>query len=238
MLSSTHSTNRLALDLLSLAPHLDVDAWIFALHQRQGSGRFGRSWASPSGAGVYASLLLRVRQDALGTLPMVVGVGLCEALSVEGFDCRLKWPNDLQLNGKKVGGILLQSRCSQGRVSVVVGFGVNHTHQVSDLPRIDCTSLELSASARLPSLAEMSTRLADAVEGELDLYRHALSWGSPSIVERYRTWSVHRLGDRLEVANGGDVVSGEFAGFSAEGHLRLRTPSGERLLVAGELGGE
>lgn len=168
-------------------------------------------------------------------LPMAIGVALCEGLASLGFDCRLKWPNDIELEGAKVGGILLQSRSSANAARVVAGFGVNHSHTLADLPSGTTTSLALAQGADPPSLARLSIALADAVEAELGRQRDLSAWAPEVAMARYLEWCRHRPGEPLEITVGDVVHRGEFVGFSRCGHLRLRTADEEMTVAAGEV---
>lgn len=230
------STHRVGVDLLGARP--GSPCWILAFHQSAGRGRYGRHWVSPSGAGVYASYVLAAHRAVVPALPQLVGVALCEALSSEGFSCRLKWPNDLLLAGKKLGGILLQTRGAGETVSVVASFGVNHSLSAQDLPRRDSTSLRLAGAGESLSLSSLTCALAERVEEELTAHagsKDGVEEVEDAILERYRGWSVHELGDRLAVRCGAEVYEGEFAGFATSGELRLRYPGGERLMSSGEV---
>jgi BirA family biotin operon repressor/biotin-[acetyl-CoA-carboxylase] ligase len=232
---SIASTNRLGLEIFRRLPERELEGWIFALHQRRGHGRFERPWASPRGAGVYASQMLHLPRQVVALLPLAVGVGLCEGLARVGYPCRLKWPNDVLLDGAKVGGILLSSRVGPKRAAVVVGLGVNRSHRAVDLPRPDTTSLSLAGGPEPPPLAELSAELAEAVEREIDVWGDAEHWRAAPLVSRYAAWSAHALGDALAVSVGEETMRGRFAGITDDGRLRLATPSGEVLLAAGEI---
>ena len=109
-----------------------VAASFVAYHQSAGRGRGDRRWQSLRGEGVYASLLLpAVRSPHLTVLPLLVGVGLAEAVQpwVER-KVTLRWPNDLLIGRRKLGGILIEATgASGGEVTAVVGFGVNCDRQ-------------------------------------------------------------------------------------------------------------
>src|SRR5262245_59243907 len=102
---------------------------LLAWEQAGGRGRAGRSWSSPAGKGVYATLAFPVADpQALATLPLLVGVGLCRGLDrwLPGA-CGLKWPNDLIAGRRKLGGVLIEAQVRPGDgAAVMVGFGVNH----------------------------------------------------------------------------------------------------------------
>lgn len=233
LFGTVDSTQRVAAKLMTGSLGDGSGYWIFALHQSAATGRFGRPWASPHGAGVYASRLFSTRRAAVPALPQLIGVALCDGLLALGFECRLKWPNDVLLDGKKVGGILLSARGSGDTVRSVAGFGINHSHRREDLPRADSTSLRLAGSE--VSLARLTRVLAERVDDELGLLRRTHGESQGELVERYRRLSVHRPGDRLAVNLGESVCEGEFAGFTANGALRIRGQAGERLLSAGEI---
>jgi BirA family biotin operon repressor/biotin-[acetyl-CoA-carboxylase] ligase len=204
---------------------------LLALEQTAGRGRQGHSWSSPSGLGVYATLLLPIaRRDILETLAMRVGVGLAQSVGeMLSYPCGLKWPNDLLVDGKKIGGVLIESVSRSSEKSVaLIGFGVNHGHGAQALPNASSTSLALAGSSLEP-LGVVAARLLMAIEHQLDRADEA------SLVADYTDLSVHRLGDRLECRLGNEVASGAFVGFDGHGFLRLRTAQGERLLSAGEV---
>ncbi len=111
---------------------------VIADRQTAGRGRLGRSWASPPGVGLYTSILLRPKLPAgqVPLLTLVSGLAVAEAIeNVTGLAPRLKWPNDLLVNEKKVGGILTETASVESRVSyVAVGIGINVGHEAQDLP--------------------------------------------------------------------------------------------------------
>lgn len=110
---------------------------IVAEGQRGGRGRLGRSWESPYGMNLYASVILRpaLVPDAAPRLTPVVGAALAEAIErvVPSVRITIKWPNDLLIDGKKVGGILSEASIQGGRLEyVVVGFGLNVNSRAVD----------------------------------------------------------------------------------------------------------
>ncbi|MBI3804884.1 MAG: biotin--[acetyl-CoA-carboxylase] ligase [Nitrospirae bacterium] len=130
------STNRVALELASQG--LPGGVAILAEAQEKGKGRLGRSWFSPHGVNLYFSLLLRpyqpVREFPLFSLATAVAV--VDAIGkVTGLTAQIKWPNDILLDDKKVGGILLETE-SRGDQSppLVVGVGLNVNIDSADFP--------------------------------------------------------------------------------------------------------
>ena len=121
--SATGSTNDDVRALaLQGAPH---GAAIVAARQLAGRGRDGRAFASPEG-GMYLSVLLRPRAppQRWGLLPLAAGAGAACALRERGFPAELKWPNDLMLCGRKLGGVLVETRLDEAPFAIV-GIGLN-----------------------------------------------------------------------------------------------------------------
>ncbi len=218
-------------------PKTDLLAW----QQSAGHGREGRPWSSPPG-GVYATLVRSLAADTgLQTLPLLVATALCEALNAElAGRCRLKWPNDLLVGGRKLGGILidvtsrgavpseamLTSPPSGGAAGLaVISFGVNH----GDLNQAGVTSLEREAPGRT-LLTEVAVRLVEAVDSALERDPPAAD-----VVDSYTRFSLHRPGDSLRCRVLGEEIEGVFQGFDRNGFLRLLVGGEERLLTAGEI---
>lgn len=128
-------------------------ALVTADAQTAGRGRLGRAWQSPPGRDIYASVLLRpgAPSEAFGSLALAVGLGLHDGLVAalgELPGLGLKWPNDLLIDGRKLGGILCESRWRGADLELVVGFGLN-VHRGRD--------------AFEPALRETATSLALAL---------------------------------------------------------------------------
>jgi BirA family biotin operon repressor/biotin-[acetyl-CoA-carboxylase] ligase len=235
LLETVDSTNLLARRLAAgclEAGNPPPATLVVARQQTDGRGRRGRRWESPSGKGVYASWILPLpdRQQLL-TLPLLVGIGLADGLSaILDEKCRLKWPNDLMVGDRKIGGILIESLAmgEQGVVAIV-GFGVNHSQRRDELPVVAATSIELETGAA-PSLAELTGRLVDGVAAELQHLEDL-----EAAVDRYRRRSAHHQGDHIRCQTPAGLVEGTFAGFDERGFLRLQSESGDQLVVAGDL---
>lgn len=234
LLSVVDSTNRLAARIVrdfareeGAPPAVDL----VAFSQAAGRGRDGRSWSSPPGAGVYATAIRTVPIARLQLVPLVTGVALAQTLNrrLDGR-CRLKWPNDLVVDGRKLGGILVEA-ASRGETTaaVLVGFGVNVAADVATLAAPAPTSVERESGRAVP-LAPLCEDLLAAVDAGL-----AADEPSHQVVARYRALSAHRAGDRLVCRVGGEVLEGTFRDLDEHGFLRLEVAGGERRLAAGEV---
>ncbi|HYO16430.1 MAG TPA: biotin--[acetyl-CoA-carboxylase] ligase [Thermoanaerobaculia bacterium] len=208
---------------------------VLAFEQSGGRGRHGRGWASPRGKGIYATLVTKIADaEALQTLPLLVGVGLCRVLSTHlASPCRLKWPNDLLIASgaerRKIGGILIEALVRpDGESRVIVGFGINHGHGEDELP-VAGTSVSLQGGTGV-TLEGLTWDLVAGIEREM-VHLGDLAYA----VESYRSWSVHRPGERLVCRTGDEVVEGTFLGFDERGFLLLESDGRELRLSAGEV---
>ncbi|HWM92012.1 MAG TPA: biotin--[acetyl-CoA-carboxylase] ligase [Thermoanaerobaculia bacterium] len=203
---------------------------ILALEQSGGRGRQGKSWSSPAGKGVYATRVLTVPDPAvLQTLPLLVGVGLSRALDpFLPSSCRLKWPNDLLAEGRKIGGILIEAMVhTEGESRALIGFGVNVGHEREELPETG-TSLHLMGSGS--SLEELTWKLVEGLERELE-HLGDLAYAA----EAYRELSAHRSGDRISCRVGDSTVEGTFVAIDDLGRLVLDNGGEELRLSSGEV---
>ncbi|WP_154676924.1 biotin--[acetyl-CoA-carboxylase] ligase [Parafrankia discariae] len=140
-----------------------------AERQSAGRGRLDRSWESAAGAGLMVSVLVRPETGArwLGWLPMVVGTSLVRTLrGYAGVPAVLKWPNDVQVDGAKLAGILVELAPSPAvPPAAVIGFGLNVTARAAELPPRSTSLLLLGADpARLDRSALLGALLTDLVE--------------------------------------------------------------------------
>ena len=236
---SVSSTNQLARDIVADYEREAQDLHsllILALEQSGGRGRHGRVWTSPAGKGVYATRVLSTRDpELLQTLPMLVGLGLCRALSGHlPVPCRLKWPNDLVVETpegrRKIGGILIEALIHPGEgAAVIIGFGVNHSHAPGELPETG-TSVRLLSGGAERSLIDLTWDLITSLEQEL-AHLDDLAYA----VAAYRELSIHQPGDAISCRVGAEVVEGMFLGFDDRGRLRLQRGSEEILVASGEV---
>ena len=210
--------------------------WIVADRQTSGRGRRGRVWVSESG-NLHATALLidpcAVRH--LAELPFVAVVAAHRAVAghVAGGESRvrIKWPNDLMVDGRKVAGILLEStRLADGRTAVAVGIGINCKHAPSGT-EMPATSLLAAGSAVLPEVLfdDLGAALARVFE----------IWdGGVGFAAVRADWLAHAVGIgapiRVRLVAGEE--SGVFEAIDTAGRLVLRTADGEkRTISAGDV---
>ena len=233
LLDSVDSTNDVGLRLVRQC--LDgrqtlPRAVIIALHQKAGRGRLGRPWVSPRARGAYFSTVVSTSgpSDA-ASLPLLVALGLCRKLSdLSESPCRLKWPNDLMIGKRKLGGILIDG-VSRGSNSfgAVIGVGVNYSSSEA-LTRVGGISLQ-EVARQPPRLETVIAELVISVEEELT-HMGDLVYAA----EGYRRLSAHRPGDPLQFRTTEGIRGGEFVKLDERGFLVLQGCGGEIRLSAGE----
>lgn len=250
VLDTSPSTNTALLRALAEAPadwpHL---SGIVADHQTAGRGRAGRVWATPRGAALTVSLVLRperIAPAALGWAPLVAGLATVNALRGLGAGAYLKWPNDVVVEAgakdipgwgrwRKVVGILCEgvpSRALVGDSAVVAGIGINVSQSSAELPVPHAASLATLGATdldRVRLMRSLAVHLRDAVaawEGE-----SADDGIRPDIERVCATIGWEVAVDMLD----GAPVTGRAVGLSGTGALLVDTGAGVREVVAGDV---
>ncbi len=206
--------------------------------QTAGRGRGGHAWTSPSGSGLYVSVLLRPRiapADILW-LSLAAGLAVHSAIrTVTSLKPDLRWPNDLLFGPRKFCGILTELNAEVTRVRhVVVGMGINiHQEHFPDELRSVATSLHIESGRNWPrqdlllSLLQSLDREVTALSGSADL-----SGATQSIRQRLEQNSSWIRNKRVRVDEG-DGFAGVTEGLDQRGFLQVRTPEGLRTVLSG-----
>lgn len=210
-----------------------------AEEQTGGRGRMGRRWHSPSGKGIWMSVVLRPELPLALTpqLTLLAGVAVCRAIRREtGIDAGIKWPNDLLAGGRKICGILLESALREGRLHYcIAGIGISANLQTADYPeemREIATSLQIESGAPVDR-----DRLTAAVLDELELmYRLYNEKGFAPIRELWEALSV-TLGRQIYIDTPDGRIVATATGLDEDGGLLLRDAQGNvTRVLAGEIG--
>lgn len=208
----TDSTNARARELAERgAPHGTL---VTAAEQTAGRGRQGRTWSAPPGRALLCSVVIR---DPPRLLPVAAGVAVAE---IVGSGARIKWPNDVLVEGLKVAGILAEGRPQEGWS--VIGIGLNVAVRVDDFPpelRGRAGTLSLEPEAIEPTLAQLLELLDRWLSATPDEVLGALR-ARDALLDREVRW-----------ASG----SGRAAGVDDQGRLIVLTPNGRVELEAGEV---
>lgn len=208
-----------------------------AEHQTAGRGRRGRQWVSPFASNLYlsASWGFSGGAGALEGLSLAVGLAVRRALCRVGCDgIRLKWPNDILHEGKKLGGILLEmTGDATGHCSVVIGIGLNVA--MTDMQADNEIDQPWTTVRNILDTPLARTTLAIEVLNALGEMLQAFeAQGFPSLMAEWHAADYLR-GESVIVHAGEDAWVGEALGVSEQGALRVMTPSGEQRLYGGEV---
>lgn len=215
---------------------------VVADHQTAGRGRRQRSWHDTPGHSVLCSILLRTQAvpDAPAYLGMLPAIALAQSLKARyGNSCpvRLKWPNDVLLNDKKVAGILAQSTTQANRFVSVVGLGVNVSTPVDTWP----PDLLLTASSVARELAADVQREILLAELLNELEPLHDEWNELEFDSLRAAWEYFgpERGTPLTRTEAGQTIHGRYAGLGPLGQLNLETEQGGLIeLYSGDITNE
>ena len=237
-LPSIHSTNDVARDLASGGePEGTV---VLADEQTAGKGRLGRTWYATKGDSILLSVVLQPKlpPSHLFLLTMLTATGTCSAVEeTTGLHCDLKWPNDLQVSGKKIGGILAEAGLEGDAVAfVVVGVGVNVNFDVRGYPDILSTATSLSQLvgkrlARAPLIRSM----LEHIERRYLLVGQGSGGGATQVYEEWRS-RLNTLGKRVAILDRHRSEQGLAFDVAPDGALLLKRDDGTTFsAVAGDV---
>jgi BirA family biotin operon repressor/biotin-[acetyl-CoA-carboxylase] ligase len=236
------STNDAAARLAGRGPC--EGAVVIADAQTAGRGRRGREWFSPPGSGLYVSVVLTPAQSgdarATGLLTLAAGVALAEAIAAStGLVVDVKWPNDLYVGRRKLGGILAEGAGSGGgggekrpEAAVVLGYGIN-VGPMAYPPELRDRATSLESELGRPidravvlaeSLASLASRYDDLLAGRFD-----------AILDAWRARAPGAAGARVAWTTIAGPLSGTTAGIADDGALLVRVEDRVERLVAGEV---
>lgn len=226
--SKIDSTNEEAERQLSAG--LEPPFAIIAEKQTKGKGRLGRKWQSESNKNLYCSILFapNTAPQKLQKFTLWAGIEICQALKdcTGGLPIKIKWPNDLYCNGKKLSGMLTEARIDADRIhTLVLGIGLNVNSRVGTMPdaiKSLATSLKEETQTDHP-LNEITIRI---IEATIAAYERCLQ-EDPSDLLR-EAWQAHDYleGKSVVITENGRTLKGKAEGINEYGALQLKTKDG------------
>lgn len=233
VVAETGSTNA---DLLARLDSLASPTLLAAEMQTAGRGRAGRSWHTTPGAALTFSLAWRFRSplQALAGLPLAVGVAIAETLARSGIDVRLKWPNDVLKDGRKLAGILIETasvkNVPDGGIWAIIGIGLNISVPDSLAARIGNQVADLSTSDLERNV--LLAALLDDLSASLTQFDRT---GFADFSERWNRLHAH-AGQQVVILDRGQIShEGKAIGVDGAGRLLLETASGKVAITAGDV---
>ena len=228
--SSVTSTNDIGREqALKKVPEGTV---VIADRQMAGRGRLKRAWISPQG-NIAVTIVLYPSRKNLPCLTMLASLAALRSIeTTTKLKCRLKWPNDVLINNKKVCGILLESRAGSDRVDyAIIGIGVNVNMKLAEYPEITAiaTSLADETGKEVSRLVLLRNLFVETEK----LYLRLQS--GESLLAEWRD-NLETLGKKVHVHSGDDVFEGIAESVADDGSLLLRCDDGSLLkFMAGDV---
>ncbi|MEM3084380.1 MAG: biotin--[acetyl-CoA-carboxylase] ligase [Nitrososphaerales archaeon] len=210
--------------------------------QRRGRARLGRKWIAPEG-GIWLSIILRpkIPTARITLIPLATSLGVCNAIrSICKVNAKLKWPNDVVINGKKVAGILAEMSCeADGANHVVVGVGINANVNVRKIESsIQGTAGYYGATSLMKETGKDVDRIALVRKMLTELEKVYLSLekeGSDMIIQAWKNLS-DTLGSNVAVMQNEVCFEGKAVDIDYDGALLVKLPNGDiRRIVAGDV---
>lgn len=233
LMPSVSSTNEIGRRVLNECIENENDlprAIIVAREQTAGRGRNARSWHSPKDRGIYATTLMMLEPAQTRLLPLRVGVTVAKFLrDTFAIEAKLKWPNDVLVGGKKIAGILIESRPRESEMFLVIGTGINVQPLGADAP------------PNVVSVAEVSRRDAVDLDTATVAFIEAMDsflagfGADESLLDEWQFLAVHSSGDRIECVLGDKTISGTWQGIDESGRAMIRKGTETIYVSAGDL---
>ncbi|MEX2226699.1 MAG: biotin--[acetyl-CoA-carboxylase] ligase [Dehalococcoidia bacterium] len=217
------------MDLARAAAHHNAVEGTVAVADEQtaGRGRMGRSWVTPPAANLTFTLLLRPPAPVLRQVAMIAPLAVADAVEETDVRAAIKWPNDVQVSGRKIAGILIESEIDDGGASAVLaGIGLN----VNFDPRAheDIRDIATSLAVELGRTVEREPLLASMLLHFERLYNEAKAGASPRDAWRARLVT---LGQQVQATMPGRIVEGLAEDVDEHGALIVRTSDNQLVMV-------
>lgn len=227
MYEKTDSTNERA---KANADQADGSVFIAEV-QNHGKGTRGKGWVSEKGSGIWHSILLKPDIPPLeaAQITLVAGIAVCEAI---GLDSRIKWPNDIVINGKKICGILTEMSTEKNMInSIVCGIGINvNTESFPTEISHRATSMYIESGKKYVR-NELIARVLNIFE---DYYKKFLEKGLCAILDDYKKHCV-TIGREVKVISKNETITGIATDVDDTGALVVETDSGKLKVTSGEV---
>jgi len=219
---STSSTNDIATEY---AKNKNNDGLvIFAEEQNAGRGRAGTRWHSYYADSILCSIILTDCEINSELMSLTIAVAVADALGKVGkYDAKIKWPNDIIVNGKKIAGILLESKRAANRTAYIIGIGINCHQKRSSFPaelQPAATSIDIESGSTCDRIS-----LAKRLLSSLDEWIEVAQNNENKITDQWRRQST-LLGHRLTLLYNGKRFTGNCVGIDPKKGLILQLDQG------------
>jgi len=197
---------------------------IFAEEQTAGRGRAGTKWYSARAESILCSIVLTGSKCNAELLSLTCAVAVAEAIGkIGGAEAKIKWPNDITLNGKKVAGILLESKPNDRSSSYILGIGINCHQKKESFPaelQVTATSIDIESQTICDRIS-----LAKRLLTSIDHWLEAVQKDSKKVTGQWRKLSI-QLGHRVRLVFNGRKFTGNCIGIDPEKGLVVQLETG------------
>lgn len=210
---------------------------VIAEYQSEGRGRKGRLWLSPFRNGIYMSIILRPQIKPVNAIqiPLVAGISVAKAISATtGLPARIKWPNDININKRKVAGILTEIRCElDGIKYIILGIGINVNTRIEDLQFEDNIATSL---AKELGFSVSRLELTQYILRELErIYLQFIKTGVKDLLDDWVKLS-DTIGEEVVISDLDNSFTGRAVGLDDDGFLLVRSTDGEiHRIISGDV---
>ncbi len=210
---------------------------VVADKQESGKGRRGRSWVSPSGTGIFMTLMIKpdINPNNASMLTLVAALAVAKAItSVTGEEAMIKWPNDIVVNGKKVCGILTEMNAQFDYINhIVVGIGINvHNESFPEEISQMASSLMIEAGGKRFHRAQIIAETMSYFEQYYDTFLQTQDLSA--LVREYDKLLVNR-NKSVRVLDPKEPFDGKAMGITPKGELIVDTWESRKLVSSGEV---
>ena len=233
------STNDWAKRLIADGAISELPALVWADRQTRGRGQGGNSWWSDSGS-LTASVVVDPEAFglALAVRPRVaLGVASVVAAAVEelvpGSRVGIRWPNDVEVDGRKLAGILVEGVAGPSNARLVIGVGVNVATRLDDAPR-EVREMATTLVADGEAIEDRRRAILRAILARLEPMLRSLASGDPALVATWNRLDT-LLGRTIVIQAGEDRFSAVAEGIDASGGLQIRREGRSQILFAGRI---
>lgn len=224
------STNNVAKQLASKGE--EEGTVVIARKQTKGKGRFDRKWDSPEG-GVYLSIILRpsCQPDKATLLSLSTAVAISKTISNYNLCPKLKWPNDVRVNGKKIAGILLGSEVSDDKLNyVVLGVGINLNIKINSLSK----NIRRNSTTMLEEIGSQIDYYSFIKNLLLNLDKYYKLFRDKKYTLIIKEWKKHSdtIGRMVEIITPSRRIIGEAYDINESGSLIIMKDSGKKITIS------
>jgi len=236
-LDSTSSTNDVATKLGSKEKTPEGTV-IIADEQKNGRGRFGRNWISPPGVNLYFTVILKptLFPENISIVTLAAAVAVASSVrEYTGIEAEIKWPNDILIHGRKIGGILVEMKSMGERIDLLnIGIGLNVNMQLDTIPediRPFTTSLKTESKTDIDRCSLLNVILRQLEQ----IYKMILNGDKQTLINEWIQLNC-TIGKEVSVQSQNSTIRGVADSVNDNGELRIRLESGNIETVnAGEL---